>query len=108
MPEETPSLKLNLVIPSAELCDRLRTAITIAASRDVAAMSALRLAVCEFTEVLKAEGTTPEAVLIALKTVVNNRALPIIGTDSSDWSGVLLREKMSTWCIEEYYREKSA
>jgi hypothetical protein len=50
-------------------------------------------------------GTTPERVLIALKTVINNRSFIAIAPHASDWSGDDLREKVSTWCIEAFFRK---
>lgn len=106
MPEELASLHLTL--PQAELCDRLRTAVEKAAVADVESMEALRLTVCEFTTVLREEGTTPEGVLISLKTLINDRALPVVPQHSSDWTGYKLREMISTWSIKEFFRKESA
>jgi len=99
---------LQLAIPQPELCDRLRVAVEDAASRDAVSIEALRVAVRSFTVALRDAGTTPERVLIILKTVINNRSLPVIAPHASDWKGDQLREKISTWCIEEYFREKTA
>jgi hypothetical protein len=71
-------------------------------------MAALRLAVRGFAVALRDEGTTPEAVLIILKTVVTSRTLPTIAPHTSDWRGDQLRERISTWCIEEYFSETTA
>ena len=93
---------------SSDLCDRLRLAVERAANRDAASMAALRLAVRGFTVALRDEGTTPEAVLIILKTVITNRTLMTIAPHASDWRGDQLRERISTWCIEEYFSENTA
>lgn len=106
MPEELPSLPLTL--PQAELCHRLRTAVEKAAVTNAQSMEALRLTVCEFTTVLKEEGTTPEGVLISLKTLINDRALPVVPQLSSDWTGYQLREMISTWSIKEFFKRESA
>ncbi len=97
-----------VTLPAAELCDRLRVAVEDAASRDADSMRALHNAVAEFTATLRDAGTTPEAVLIRLKSVINDRSFVEITPHASDWSGHHLRERMSTWCIEEFFREKTA
>ncbi|MEP6507752.1 MAG: hypothetical protein ABJC63_05955 [Gemmatimonadales bacterium] len=72
-------------------------------------MAALKAAVGAFTSELRDEGTSPEHVLIALKTVIHNRSFPTISTHPTEWaSGSRLHEKISTWCIEEFFKEKTA
>lgn len=93
---------------SSELCERLRLAVIRAADRDAESMAALRLAVRGFTVALRDEGTTPEAVLVILKTVITNRTLTTIAPHASDWRGDQLREQISMWCIEEYFSENTA
>lgn len=97
-------LALLVTIPDAELSERLRMAVQEAAAGNAVSMEGLRLAVSEFTVALKNAGTTPEAVLITLKTVIHNRS--VLGTvpHASDRKGQL-REQVSTWCIDEYFRE---
>lgn len=102
------SLVLQLAIPEAELCDRLRQAVEHAAGRDAAAMMELRLAVGSFTVALRDIGTTPERVLIALKTVINNRSFVAIAPHVSDWNGDDLRQRASTWCIEAFFRKDAS
>ncbi len=99
---------LQLAIPQPELCERLRVAVEETASRDAESIEALRLAVHSFTVALRDAGTTPERVLIILKTAIHKRSLLSIAPHASDWKGDQLREKISTWCIEEYFREKTA
>ena len=100
------ALALLVTIPEAELSERLRLAVEEAAAGNAVSMEGLRLAVSEFTVALKNAGTSPEAVLITLKTVIHNRS--VLGTvpHASDWRGQL-REKVSTWCIDEYFREST-
>ena len=98
------ALALLVTIPDAELSERLRMAVEVAAAGNADSMEGLRLAVSEFTVALKNAGTTPEAVLITLKTVIRNRSILGIAPHASDWRGQL-REKVSTWCIDEYFRE---
>lgn len=97
--------EVQLAIPDEELGDRVRKAIQDAAERDAESMKRLRLAIASFTVALRDIGTTPEHVLIALKTVINNRSLVAVAPHDSDWSGESLREKISTWCIEEFFKE---
>lgn len=98
------ALALLVTIPDAELSERLRMAVEQAAAGNADSMEGLRLAVSEFTVALKNAGTTPEAVLITLKTVIRNRSILGIAPHAADWRGQL-REKVSTWCIDEYFRE---
>ena len=68
----------------------------------------LRLAVGRFTVALRDIGTTPERALIALKTVINNRSFVSIAPHISDWSGDELRQRVSTWCIEAFFRNEAS
>jgi hypothetical protein len=109
--DESPRIPLLLYVPvpSAEQCEKLRLAVEHAAGRSSESMRALRDAVREFTVVLRDQGTTPENVLIALKSVIYNRSFPAIAVHPTEWaSGTRLHEKISTWCIEEFFREKTA
>ena len=45
-------------------------------------------------------------MLITLKTVIHNRNFLLIAPHASDWRGDLLREKITTWCIEEFLQRK--
>lgn len=102
------ALPRKLALPAPALCDRLRIAMQHAAARDAESMEALRLSVCAFTAALKEEGTMPEAVLIALKSVINGGLIPPADRNHPDWSGYILRETMSTWCIDRYFSEDPA
>lgn len=95
------------VMPSRPSCDRLRQAVANAAARDAESMESLRLTVRELTVELREQGATPEAVLISLKTVVGAGGGPPISSSPMDWNGYILREKMSSWCIEEYFSEET-
>ena len=109
--EELPRvpLLLHVPVPPAEQCEKLRVAVEQAAERSAESMAALRVAVREFTVVLRDEGTTPEHVLISLKNVIYNRSFPAIAVHPTEWaSGTRLHEKISTWCIEEFFSEKTA
>jgi hypothetical protein len=101
------TLASHLSIRPADLSQSLLVAVERAASKDADSMVALRLVVRSFTDTLKDAGTTPERVLIILKALIHKRS-PLVSTPhASDWTGQL-REKISTWCIEDYFREKTA
>ena len=99
------SLALHQAILRVTLTQRLHQAMEEAAARDSASMEALRLAVCEFTIVLREEGTTPEGALILLKNAVNRKALPLLAAPGTDRRDHPLRETISTWCIEAYFKQ---
>ena len=103
-----PTLALVQASSQAELCVRLRLAVEKAASRSADSMELLRIAVCDFTIALRNEGTTPEGVLIGLKSVIHEMSFPHIGSHASDSRGRPLREQITTWCIKEYFKEKTA
>lgn len=79
--------------------DVLRIAIEEAAARSAESMLALRVAVEGFTADLRDSGMTPEAVLIALKKIVRGR---------TDVPGILMRDQISTWCINEFFAVQKA
>jgi hypothetical protein len=96
---------LQHAISQALLSGRLREATERAAEKSVASMEALRLAVCAFTVALRDEGITPEAVLISLKAAIRKETfLPLLAASTS--SGPHLRDTITTWCIEDYFRAK--
>ena len=92
--------------PQAVLAERLRAAVENAAIASGESMKVLRLAVAEFTVTLRNQGTTPEAVLISLKAVISANVLPSRWHVASAYDPHL-RDTISTWCIEEYFRERS-
>jgi len=102
------TLAVRHAIAQADASHRLRAAVQRAASRHEIAMTALRLAVCEFTFAHRSEGFTPERVLIALKKLIDDRAMPPIAPHESDWNGDRLRERISTWCIKAYFDSEGA
>lgn len=102
-----PSLvSLDLAIGQAELSDKLRLAVENAAVASAESMAALRVAVSEYTIALRNAGTTPEAVLISLKAVINGQVFAPMWQRST-WPRPELRSTMSTWCIEAYFRQES-
>lgn len=96
---------LRQSISQAELSNRLRAAVERAAEKSSDSMEALRLAVSAFTVALRDEGITPEAVLISLKAAIHCETFgPIHHTTT--WNGPRLQETITTWCIQDYYREQ--
>ncbi|MGI8402352.1 MAG: hypothetical protein ACR2NS_12225 [Gemmatimonadaceae bacterium] len=98
--------EVQLAIAESELAESVRRALEGAAERDAGSMKRLRLAVAGFTVALRDLGTTPERVLIALKTVIDNRSFVPDPRPLSDWTSADLRERITTWCIEEFFRKE--
>ena len=96
---------LRQSISQAELASRLRAALEHAAEKSRDSMEALRLAVCAFTVALRDEGITPEAVLISLKAAIHCETFGSIH-NTSTWRGPRIQETVTTWCIQDYYREQ--
>ena len=96
---------LRQSISQAELASRLRAALERAAEKSSESLEALRLAVCAFTVALRDEGITPEAVLISLKAAIHSETFGRINS-ASTWNGPRLQETVTTWCIQDYYREQ--
>ena len=96
---------LRQSISQAELSNRLRAALERAAEKSSDSMEALRLAVCAFTVALRNEGITPEAVLISLKEAIHCETFGRVNY-ASTWNGPRLQETITTWCIQDYYREQ--
>jgi hypothetical protein len=101
--DEESSAALQEAIALAERSARLRRAVERAASRSNESMDALRAAVCAFTVALRNEGIAPEGVLIRLKAAIWEQALSPVWTTST-WDGPGLRESITTWCIQDYFR----
>ncbi len=92
-----------LVIPPEELCNELHAAVSRAAAKSDGSMADLRVAVRRFTLALQHDGATPEAVLIALKNVINARTLEVTPRSTGDLSADDLRHTISTWSIQEFF-----
>ena len=95
----------HLPFPPEKLCEELYIAAEEAAKSSAKSVAALRDAVERFTAALKDEGASPEAVLIALKTVINSRTF-IVADARAD--GNEIRQQISTWSIEAFFKEKRA
>ena len=95
------------VAPPAGLCEDLHRAVERAAVRSADSMAALRLTVARFTIALRNDGASPEAILIALKSVINSRTFPVT-PQGRDGHGEELRQLISTWSIQEYFEERHA
>ena len=100
---ESSSFALEEAISLAERSAHLRRAVARAASRSNESMDALRSAVCAFTVALRNEGITPEGVLIRLKSAIWEETLLSVWTTST-LNGPRLRESITTWCIQDYFR----
>ena len=96
---------LHVTLPPGHLCEDLHAAVERAAQRSADSMTALRVAVEQFTVALRDDGLKAEGVLISLKSVINNRAFPVIRPYAGDRDDDDLRQQISTWSIEEFYRE---
>lgn len=101
-------IALNHPMPSETLCEELLGAARSASTRNAASMNALRVAVGRFTAALKDDGATPEAILVAIKSVVNSRVFPLIVSPSRDVNPERLRQLISTWCIEDMFSERQS
>ena len=95
---------MNRLEPPDEFCEELHIAFERAADRSPAALHELRQTVQRFTSALKDEGASPEATLIAVKSVINSRTYPEAEVSAQDWSADFLRRQISTWCIKEFFR----
>jgi hypothetical protein len=90
-------------LPSVEVCEELYVAVEQAATASSRSMRELRSAVERFTKLLKDDGASPEEVLIALKTVINCRTF-VVADPRGDVND--LRQQISTWSIEEFFKDK--
>lgn len=92
-------------LPASEVCEALYIAVEQAATVSARSMRELRNAVERFTNALRDDGASPEEVLIALKAVVNCRTFVVADPrgDAND-----LREQISTWSIEEFFRDRKS
>ena len=89
--------------PPDKLCEELHVAVAMAAAKSAGSMAALQLSVRRFTVALQQEGATPEAVLIALKDVINSRTFEVTRTTATDLGEQELRQLISSWSIEEFF-----
>lgn len=90
------------------LCEELHIAVEQAALRSAGSINALRLAVKRFTVALRDDGAKPEAVLIAIKDVINSRTFPVKAEERQDWHPDEMRQQISKWSIEEFFSAKQA
>jgi hypothetical protein len=99
---ESAQILITAEIAQADLSDRLRLAVVAAATQTAGSMAELRIAICIFTVARRGEGSSPEAVLIALKRVINAETFEPVWLLST-WNGDQLGQKISTWCIQDYF-----
>jgi hypothetical protein len=79
--------------------------IPFARTRSAGSVRELRIALELFTVTFRDTGTTPEAVLILLKMVIEQRSTPGRTLRSEIELSPIIREQMSTWCIQDYFRK---
>lgn len=99
-------IALNHPMPSETLCEELLEAARNASTRNPESMNALRAAVGRFTRALNDDGASPEAILIAIKSVVNSRVFPLVVSPPRDVNPERLRQLISTWCIQDMFPER--
>lgn len=93
-------------ITESEACELLRAAVVHAASRSAGSIKELRIALEQFTVTFRRSGTSPEAVLIRLKKVIDHKSLPALAMLPATELSPIIREQMSTWCIQDYFRKE--
>jgi hypothetical protein len=93
-------------VTEAEACELLRRAVVHAATRSAGSIKELRVALEMFTVTFRDNGTTPEAVLIRLKRVIEERSIPSLTIRPIDQLSPIILEQMSTWCIQDYFRQE--
>jgi hypothetical protein len=99
---DASQILITAEIAQADLSNRLRLAVVAAAVNSAGSMAELRIAICAFTVARRGEGSSPEAVLIALKRVINVETFEPVWLLST-WNGDQLRQKITTWCIQDYF-----
>jgi hypothetical protein len=92
-------------VSEAEACEMLRLAVERAATRSAGSIKDLRLALEQFTVTFREAGTSPEAVLIRLKKIVEQRSTPGLILRAEIELSPIIREQMTTWCIQDYFRK---
>lgn len=95
------------VLPE-ELCEQLHAAVENAAWKSAESINALRLAVKRFTVALRDDGAKPEAVLIAIKSVIEAQTFAIEFDATPDRARRDIRQQISTWSIQEFFGERQA
>jgi hypothetical protein len=96
---------VGYAISLAQRSEHLHKALELSASSNAHAMESLRIAVCEFTVALRGEGASPEAILISLKSLINQKSLPHLSHSRLDLDAQRLRGDISKWCIESYFKQ---
>ena len=96
---------IKQAVTESEACELLRRAVVHAATRSAGSIKELRVALEQFTLTFRASGTTPEAVLIRLKKVIEERSIPSLTIRPIDQLSPIILEQMSTWCIQDYFRK---
>ena len=109
MREQPPDDKkvVKKAISETEASEVLRIAVLAAATRSAGSIKELRIALELFTVTFRETGTSPEAVLVRLKKIIDQRSMPGITLRDRPELSHILREQMSTWCIQDYFRKKT-
>jgi|1185.fasta_scaffold15889_1 hypothetical protein len=107
MPSEERGQSARRIAPD-ELCDELYIAVENAAVRSAGSINALRRAVKHFTVALRDDGAKPEAVLIAIKSVINSHAFQVVEYPRQDWTPDELQQQISTWSIQDFFSDTQA
>ncbi len=105
---ETPRGQAKVVEPAiseAEACEVLRLAVIRAATRSAGSIKELRVAIEQFTVTFRKAGNTPEAVLIRLKKVIEQRSTHGFLMPANGLLSPILCEQITTWCIQDYFRK---
>jgi hypothetical protein len=107
LPKTPPDDKqlVERAITESEACEALRLAVLVAATRSAGSIKDLRIALEQFTVTFRELGTTPEGVLIRLKKIVEQRSTPGLTLRSAIELSPIIREQMTTWCIQDYFRK---
>lgn len=105
---EEAAMAVRHALAMADASRRLHGDVERAAVDDAIAVNALQRAVREFTLVHRDDGLAPEGVLIALKKLVDERALPAVALPYSRKTSECLREAISTWSINAYFNTDGA
>ena len=97
----------KLPVPPPAVCEELYVQVERAATASARSMKGLRSAVEQFATALKAEGASPEAVLIVLKQIINSRTFPSSSWYEGEVAGEELRQQISTWAINEFFKDSA-
>lgn len=93
--------------PPISLCTRLLEAVEAAGAESAESMEVLRATVHDFSVNLRRQGATPEAMLISLKTLIRDQTFRGAASAGSYIYGDPMRQSISTWAIEEFFKDQT-